>query len=131
MAEITRSGVPSLASRTPSQTAVINALAGVAIAAGDVCYINTDGMALLSTGAAANAAAKVRGIALTAAAIGEAVSLYHDIAIRYGAGLTPGANVFVSATVPGGLADATSVGGTAPVGFVESATVIRITLSTY
>jgi len=131
MAELVKSGVPSLASRTPAQTAVINVLAGVAIAAGDACYIHTDGTALLSTGAAANAAAKVRGFALTAAASGEAVSLYHDIAIRYGAGLTPGANLFVSGTVPGGLADATSVGGTAAVGFVESATVIRVLLSTY
>ena len=130
MADITRTGTPSLASRTPPQTAVINTMAGEALLAGDICYLGTAGTAFKSNGTAANAAAKVRGICFHDAALGEAVSLYHDVAVRYGAGMVIGTNIFASGAA-GNISDIATIGGTGAIGFVESATVIRVTFSTY
>jgi hypothetical protein len=84
----------------------------------------------LSNGTSANAAAKVDGIASEATAVGEAVTLFRHVNFRYGAGLTPGARVYLSAT-PGALADAATTGGTAPVGFVIDATRVHIHGSYY
>jgi hypothetical protein len=106
-------------------------LAGEAIAAGDACYVKSDGKVWLSTGAAANAAAKVDGWAAEACAVGEAVTIFFDVNFRYGAGLTPGARLYVSGTTGGALADAASTGGTAPVGFVVDATRIHVWQSRY
>jgi hypothetical protein len=132
MAAIAKSGTPSLSSLLPPASNKITGLyAGEAIAAGDACYINADGTVRLSTGAAANAAAKVDGYALVAAAVGEAVTLIFGVNVRYGAGLTPGARVYLSGTVPGGLVDAASTGGTAPIGFVVDATRIHLDRSRY
>lgn len=131
MAAIAKSGIPSLATGTPGpEHRISGLLAGEAIAAGDACYIKAaDGLVWKSDGTAANAAAKVRGFAPTAASVGEAVSLYFGVNFRYGAGLTPGADVFLAAG--GGLADAASIGGTASIGFVVDATRIHLTRSTY
>jgi hypothetical protein len=131
MATITKSGTPSLTSVLPPQNCQIAGLkAGAALAAGDPCYIDSGGLVQLSTGAAANAAAKVRGFAAEACASGEAVTLLFDVNIRYGAGMTPGADVFLGATA-GVLADAASTGGTAPIGFVVDATRIHVWQSRY
>jgi hypothetical protein len=130
MAAVTLTGTPSLTTTVPDPTHHIpGLLAGEAIFAGALCYIKSDGKVWLATGAAANAAAKVRGMALQAAAVGEACSLYHGIRVRYGAGLTPGADLFLST---GGLiVDAATTGGTAPIGYVVSATVIEVFQSRY
>jgi hypothetical protein len=69
-------------------------------------------------------------MAVVAAAIGEAVTLIHDVNVRYGATLTPGARYYVSAT-PGALDDAATTGGTAPVAFAIDATRIHVMLSRY
>jgi hypothetical protein len=132
MAAITKSGTPSLATPVPCSGHRVGSglLAGEAIAAGDPCYIKSDGKAWLATGAAANAAAKVAGFALVAAAAGEAITLYTDVEIRYGASMTPGAQVFLGATA-GALADAASTGGTAPIGVVVDATRIRVWSARY
>jgi hypothetical protein len=131
MATIAKSGTPSLASVLPPQSQQISGLkAGEAIAAGDPCYIKTDGLVWLSTGAAANAAAKVDGFAAEASAVGEAVTLFFDVNFRYGAGMTPGTRVYLGATAAV-LADATSTGGTAPIGFVVDATRIHVWQSRY
>lgn len=133
MAAVAKSGTPSLSSVLPPQSQQIaGLLAGVAIAAGDACYIDaTTGRVLLSTGAAANAAAKVRGYAAEAAAIGEAVTLFFDVNFRYGAGLTPGTRLYLSGTTAGGLDTAVSTGGTAPIGFVVDATRVHLWQSRY
>ncbi len=133
MAEIAKTGIPSLASQTPpANNKVTGLLAGEDIAAGDACRIDpVAGRVFRSSGAAAGANAKVRGYAQIAAKSGEAVSLYFGITMRYGAGLAPGADVFLSGTVPGGLADAASIGGTAPIGFVVDATRIHLGRSNY
>jgi hypothetical protein len=106
VAEISKSGTPSLASVLPPQSSQI---AG-----------------LRAGGAAATTAANVHGWAAEAANSGEAVTLYHGVHLRYGAGLTPGASYFLSGTVAGGVADAASTGGTAPCAFAVDATRIRV-----
>lgn len=131
MAEISKAGVPSLASVLPPQNNNIAGLkAGEALAAGDACRINaSDGLVYRSSGAAATASANVHGWAAEACAIGEAVTLLHSVNLRYGAGLTPGASYFLSGTVLGGIADAASTGGTTPCAFAVDATRIRALLA--
>jgi hypothetical protein len=132
VAAIAKSGTPSLSSVLPPQNnQIAGLLAGEAIAAGDACYINSSGVVIRSTGVAANAAAKVRGFAAAAATSGEAVTLIWDVNFRYGAGLTPGADVYVSGTTAGALDSVASTGGTAPIGYVVDATRIRLYQSRY
>lgn len=102
MAAIAKSGTPSLATRTPPQNEHIPGLrAAEAIAGGDLCTIGSDGLVRRSlTGN------RVHGIAGIQAAAGEAVTLYRNVRFGYGANLTPGALVRLSAAVPGGLDDA-------------------------
>lgn len=133
MADITKVGTPSLSTPVPCPAhQFAGLLAGEAIAAGDICYVKSDGKVWKAIGTSANAAAKVRGIALQAAAVGEACTLYHGVNVRYGASLTPGADVYLSATAGGGkIADASSTGGSAPIGFVIDATRIHFYQSRY
>jgi hypothetical protein len=131
MATIAKSGTPSLASVLPPQNnQFAGLLAGEAIAAGDLCYIKSDGKIWRSNGTAATAPAKFRGIALEACAVGEAVTIMHHVTMRYGSGMTPGADLFVSATA-GAIDDAATTGGTAPIGFVVDATRIYVFPSRY
>jgi hypothetical protein len=131
VAAVTLTGTPSLATALPCDAHTVSGLlAGEAIAAGHLCYIKSDGKVWKADGTSANAAAKVRGMALVAAAVGEAVSLYHGVDIRYGAGLTPGADLFL-ATTAGLIVDAATTGGSAPIGYVKNATVIHIYQSRY
>lgn len=133
MAQIAKSGTPSLAVTLPGPEHQLSGqAAGEALAAFDACYLNSDGKVYKSTGAAANAAAKVRGYAAQAYALGDTdVTLYFDVRVRYGAGLTPGADLFLSGTVAGGLADAASTGGAVPVGYVVDATRVQLNASRY
>lgn len=132
MAVIAKSGTPSLSSVLPPQNCVIGSglLAGEDIAAGDVCYIAAAGTVLRSNGTAATAPAKADGIAPRAAKSGEAVTLMRNVEVRYGAGMTPGARIYVFTTA-GQIGDAATTGGTAPVGFVVDATRIFFHGSAY
>lgn len=132
MALIAKSGTPSLSSVVPEQAHVIGSglKAGEAIAAGDLVYIAAAGTVMRSNGTAANAAAKVDGIAVKAAPLGEAVDVYRNVEVRYGAAMTPGTRIYAFTTA-GTLGDAATTGGTAPVGFVVDATRVFIHGSTY
>lgn len=131
MADITKVGTPSLSSVLPPQNCQISGLlAGEALGAGDLVYIKSDGTVMKSDGDSANAAAKCDGFAARAAAVGEAVTIMRNVTMRYGSGMTPGARVYVS-TNAGLISDATTTGGTAPVGFVVDATRIHIHGSYY
>ena len=101
-------------------------IAGEALAAGDACYVKSDGLIWRSVGAAA----KVRGFAPTLINVGEPVSLIFNVSVNYGSGLTPGADVFLG-TGAGTLDTAATTGGTAPIGFVEDATRIYLYQSRY
>lgn len=119
MAIVNKSGTPSLSSQLPPQNCQIasGALAGEDIAAGDVCYVASDGTVMRSDGTAADAAAVADGIAAKAASEGEAVTILRNVTFKYGAGLTPGTRLYVAATA-GAIGDAATTGGTAPIGFV-------------
>ncbi len=128
MAEIAKSGVPSYSSVAPPQSStIVGLLAGEAIEAGDACYIKaSDGRVWKATGAANNPAADVAGFAPVAASASDAVTLHCEGNFRYGAALTVAARYYLSGTVAGGLADAASVGGLAPIAVAIDATRIRI-----
>lgn len=131
MATVAKSGTPSISTTVPCPAHHISGLvAGAAIAAGDLCYIGSAGTVLQSNGTSTGAAAKCDGIALQAAALGEAVSLYNDVNVRYGSGMTPGTRLYVQTTA-GLISDAATTGGTAPIGFVIDATRVRIHGSRY
>jgi hypothetical protein len=118
----------SLASLVPGQDkTIVGLVAGEAINIMDACYIKSDGKVWLATGAAATAPARVRGFAMGGAAINEPVTLIHGVNVgSYAAAMTPGADLYLSGTVPGGLADAASTGGLSPIAFAISATKIRL-----
>ncbi|HXI15489.1 MAG TPA: hypothetical protein VNM48_03885 [Chloroflexota bacterium] len=137
MAAVVRTGTPSLSTFLPPATCKVSGLlAGEALIAGDACYIRaSDGRVMKSIGTAVAAgviavAAKVRGFAAETAASGEAVTLFHDVDFRYGTGLVPGADLFVSLTA-GELGDAASASGTGAVGYVVDATRIHVWESRY
>jgi hypothetical protein len=122
MALIAKSGTPSLASPYPShENTVTGLLAGEDIAAGDVCYIASDGTIMRSNGTAATAPAVGFGIAGGAATTGEAVTLFRRANFHYGAALTPGTPLYVGATA-GRLDTAATTGGTVVVARVISPT---------
>jgi hypothetical protein len=81
---------------------------------------------MLSSGAAADANAVVDGFAMKKAKSGMPITIIdHPVNFNYAAGMTPGASLFLSGTVPGGLADAASTGGTKVIARVIAATRIR------
>lgn len=117
MAEVTKGTSPSPSTLVPGHDKMIcGLLAGEAIAAGDLVYIkSSDGKVWKATGAAANEAARVEGMAPESASAGEAVSIYRNMEFGYkplvgGNPVAVGATLFLSGTVPGGLADAASTG---------------------
>lgn len=114
----------------PSNAQIAGLKAGEALLAGQPCYIGAAGRVFRSNGTAANAAAKVRGWASEDCAVGEAVTLFIDVEFQYGAGLTPGADYYLSATA-GAIDDAATIGGTAPIAFAIDATRIRVLQSRY
>lgn len=125
MAEITKSGTPSPCTPLLQPLQRLSELvAGEAVAAGDACYIKSDGKVWRSTGAAANAAAKVDGFAAMAAGVSQPVTLITESNWYYGGteAMTPGARLFLSGANAGQLADAASTGGTASVGYVVDPT---------
>jgi len=131
MAQIAKSGTPSLCSLLPNGADVLAGLiAGEDLAALDACYIKSDGLVWKSTGTAANAAAKVHGYAPKAAKAGAAVTLHKNIRAEYGSGLIPGTTIYLSATA-GTLSDVATIGGTTPIGFVVTTTRIFLDVSRY
>lgn len=125
MAEVAKTITPSLATKLPCDAhRTHNQFPAEDLAAGDACYISATGVRR-STGAAVAAAAKVDGfVAIDYKVAGaQPVTLYHGVELAYGAAtLVPGVRLFLSGTVAGGLADAASTGGTAPVAVVQYVT---------
>lgn len=125
MAELTKTnntsaGSSALATIQPGNEHKIgpDLAAGENIESLDACYIKSDGKVWLSTGAAATAAAVVHGFAMQRVKIGNPITLYDKIMVGYSdATLTPGANLYLSGTVAGGVADAASTGGVKPIGY--------------
>jgi hypothetical protein len=131
MASVTRDANASIDASTAMFAAQITGLiAGENLVIGP-CYVKAaDGKVYMSNGTAANEAAKFDGFAARAALAGQPVTLYGvGTRIRYGNGLTPGADYFVD-TVAGGLADAATTGGTTAIARAVDTTDIRVTRNT-
>jgi len=133
MADILKAGIPSISTALPDGgDKVTGLLAGETLAAGDACYIRAvDGLVVRSSGAAVGPASKVRGFAARPAVAGDPVTLFSRANWRYGTGLVPGTDVYLSGATVGGIADAASTGGIAPVGYVIDATRIHLKGSSY
>lgn len=103
-------------------------VAGEALGAVVPCYIKAaDGKVYQSNGTAVNEAAKFDGFTARTASIGQAVTLLTAPArFRYGAGLTIGADLYVSATA-GKLSDVATIGGVRAIARVINSTDIRVT----
>jgi hypothetical protein len=128
MVALAKSGTPSLATMLPGGECFVgsNLRAGEAIAAGDACYIKSDGKVWLATGTANNAAAQVDGFAAAAAALNQPVTLLTDCDWHYGSGLTPGARYYLD-TTGGGLNTAATTGGLIAIGKAIDTTRVRLT----
>jgi hypothetical protein len=129
MAAVAKSGTPSLASLLPPATNKISGLiCGEDIAPGDFVYVSSAGLIMRANGTAANAAARVRGVALFYGRIAQndPVTILHGVVIQYGAGLTPGADYYLSAATPGALSDVATTGGLVPVAYAVDATRIFV-----
>jgi hypothetical protein len=127
MADIAKSGTPSLCSVEPQQGDSITGLvAGEALGAFDACYIKSDGKAWKATAAAADVKVYVRGYAARAVAAGAPITLYRECRASYGAAMTPGANVYLSAATAGALADAASENAPHALGYVVDATRVQL-----
>ncbi len=127
MSLIAKSGTPSLASPLPTGGDQLRGLkAGEAIAAGDVCYVASDGTIMRSNGTAATAPAVGGWIAAADCPSGEACTCYKNVSFWYGSGLTPGAPYYVGATA-GRLDTAATTGGTVVVARAIDANRIQFT----
>lgn len=120
------SGV-SLSSLEPPAGHRIVGQAGVAIAAGDACYIASDGYIKLADADSDNAAAIVRGFALRAVpAFGDVTLLCGGERLNYAEGtLTPGANLYLSTTA-GQLDTAPQLDGDLPLAFAIDSSRIQL-----
>ncbi|HMF59212.1 MAG TPA: hypothetical protein VK595_02500 [Vicinamibacterales bacterium] len=129
MAIIAKSGTPSLCTDTPCDAMRLPPLpVGEDIGAGDACYIKSDGKIMKSTAAAATAPAEVHGFAPNAVLFAQrqTLSLYSNVNFNYGAALTPGAYVYLSAVTAGAIDGASSANQLKPIGFCVDATRIRL-----
>jgi hypothetical protein len=101
---------------------------GEDIVCGAPCYIKAaDGKIYNSNGAAATEPAKVDGFCPRDAKAGQALTLYgKGTRFRWSTGLTPGANLFLGATI-GGLDTAATTGGLVAIARAINDTDIRVT----
>lgn len=127
MAALSKSGTPSMSTVLPcnGHKTPGGLVAGEAIAAGDACYIKSDGKAWKAIGTAA-VSSIVAGFAAVAAAAGEGVTLLRDVCMHYAAGMTPGTPYYVSGSVAGGLDTAASTYGVVPVARAFDATRLHV-----
>jgi hypothetical protein len=129
MAIVAKVGTPSLCTDTPCDSDRLPPLPiGEDIAAGDACYIKSDGKIWKSTAVAANAAAEVHGFAPAAMLVAQrqTMSLYCNVNFTYGSAMTPGAWLYLSAVTAGAIDTASSANQLKPVAFVFDATRIRV-----
>ena len=126
MATLSKSGTPSLCDPLVPASQRITKPAGEAIAAGDMCYVKSDDKIWKANGTAATAPALAVGMATVAqGTAGEPITIAFGCQFNYGAGLTPGARYYVSATA-GALDDAATTGGTVACAFAVDATRIFV-----
>lgn len=128
MASITKV-TPSLDMVTAQYAQQITGLkAGAALEIAAACYIKTDGLVYPSDAVADHEHARCHGFTPRAVISGEPVTLFGKGArFTYGAGLTPGAQLFLGILGTGDLDDAATTGDAAGVAVCLNATDIVIT----
>lgn len=126
MADVSKSGTPSLATLTPPPGNQFTKLTAAKITAGDMVYIKSDDTFALASGAAATAPALWFGMATRTAESGTPLTAVHGVVFNYGASLTPGARYYLSGATAGALADAASTGGDVACAFAVDATRIYV-----
>lgn len=126
MADIAKSGTPSLATLAPPPSNQLTKITASDIAAGDMVYIKSDDTFALASGAAATAPALWFGIASRAAKSGTPLTAHNGVIYHYGASLTPGARYYLSADNAGQLVATATTGGTAPCALAVDATRIYV-----
>lgn len=126
MAEVARPArMPTLGSLVLGHEHRQSGLAcGEDLAAGALVYVNpADGKVYNANGTAANAAARVRGVASTQCRVAQrdAVTVMHGCEIAWPTTIPPGTDLYLSAAVPGGFSTTATTGGVNPVGYVKDA----------
>ena len=112
MAEITKINAPQIAGTLPER-----AYAGEHIGVVDCCYIAASGAAFRCRGTNGAVTDRVRGQAVNSAEIGQNILLSQGGLFTYAVGLTTGVDVYLSASVYGGLATTPPYSGATPVGY--------------
>lgn len=107
----------------PHNCRISGLIVGENIAAGDLVYVKSDGKVWRADGTAANAAARVRGMVMIPGLVAQkdAVTILHSCEVAWANALTPGIDLFLSASVLGGLATVATTGGVNPVAYVKDA----------
>jgi hypothetical protein len=125
MAEVARPTIrPTLGSHQLGHNCRISGLiAGEDLQACEAVYVKSDGKVWRANGTAANAAARVRGFAAmnALAAQTDAITIMHSCEVAWANTLTPGADLYLSAAVPGGLSTTATTGGAAAIAYVKDA----------
>ena len=132
MASVTRDPNASIDASTAMFAAQITGLiAGENLSACAPCYVKAaDGKVYQSNGTAVNEAAKFDGFAARTALLGQPITLYGiGLRMRFGNGLTPGADYFVD-SVAGGLSDVATIGGLVSIARAIDTTDVRVTKNT-
>ena len=126
-------GTPSLATPVPSSNSRITdpLIAGTNLAPGRACTIRSTGLVHEATGAADDANAIIHGWTPRNYFAGQTVTLVNDVNFEYGSGLTPGAQLYLSATSTGRLDTAPTTGGKQPCAFVVSPDKIHVERTVY
>lgn len=98
-------------------------IVGEDVDAGDLIYVKSDGKIWRADGTAANAAARVRGVAATKGLVAQkdAVTILHSCEVAWANTLALGADLFLSASVLGGFATVATTGGALAVAYVLDA----------
>jgi hypothetical protein len=127
MAEVAE-GTPSLATPAPPHNASLTdpLIAGANLAAGRACTIRSTGLVHEATGAADDANAIIHGWTAKNYFAGQPVTLFDEVNFEYGSGLTPGAQLYLSATLTGRLNTVATTGGKQPCAFVVSPDKIHV-----
>lgn len=128
MALVTRDADASIDASTAMVAPQITGLiAGANLDVAAPCYIDSDGTVKMCDATSADSKAVLAGFTPRAVKSGQPVTLYAAGArFRYGAGLTPGAILYLGATA-GRLDDAPTTGDAAGVAQVITPTDIRVT----
>ena len=118
MSEIIKTAAPYPMHQAPIDLdASRDSIAGETLTWGDTCYIGSDGLTYKCLGVSGAASDRSKGQVLWAAAPGERTRFVSGIPWMYSSGLPKGADVYLSASVPGGLATTPPYSGSPPVGY--------------